>query len=522
MTVDAVSRRELVRRSAVAGALVIGFDVSTRGWATAADRAGQLARGFPFFDGVLRTDSAGTAVVADDFGHIVHRRPLAVLEPGSVEDIVRLIRFARRLRIGVVARGQGHSAYGQAQVDAGVVIDMRALASVHDVDRSFADADAGATWRGVLDAALSRGLTPPTLTDYQDLSVGGTLSVGGIGGAMFRYGAQVDNVVALEVVTGGGTRVWCSSTRLPGIFEAVLAGLGQCAVITRAILRLRSAPARVRLLHLLYGDLGTFMADARAVVRDGRFDTVQGFVVPGVAGGWAYQLEVTTSSAVSEGTLLTGLHDIRDLAAFSDMTYEAFVKRLDPIVEQQRQTGVWDLPHPWFDVWLPDAQAESFAGRVLSELTLDDLGVGPIILYPTRSATFGRPLLRHPAGELIWQFDILRTALPTGTPAETLVKTNRRLYEQVREIGGYLYPVGALPVTPGDWAQHFGDSWPALVRAKRRYDPAGILAPRHNVFGEACSQTRATSRAVIASVDQRAPPVTMCRRRCGRPSASTR
>jgi FAD/FMN-containing dehydrogenase len=60
----------------------------------------------------------------------------------------------------------------------------------------------------VLDRALPRGLTPPTLTDYQDLSVGGTLSVGGIGGAMFRYGAQVDNVVALEVVTGVGRRAW--------------------------------------------------------------------------------------------------------------------------------------------------------------------------------------------------------------------------------------------------------------------------------------------------------------------------
>jgi FAD/FMN-containing dehydrogenase len=482
MTMNAVSRRQLLRRSAAAGALVIGFDVSARGWATAADRAGQLARGFPLFDGVLHTDIAATAASAEDFGHIVHRRPLAVLQPGSVDDIVRLIGFAARLQIGVAARGQGHSAYGQAQVDAGVVIDMRALASVHDVDGSCADVDAGATWRGVLDRTLPRGLTPPTLTDYQDLSVGGTLSVGGIGGAMFRYGAQVDNVVALEVVTGAGRRAWCSSTRRSQLFEAGLAGLGQCAVIMRAIVRLRPAPARVRLLHLSYEDLRAFAADARAVVRDGRFDTVQGFVVPGAAGDWAYLLEATTSSDAGEETLLAGLHDIRALAAFSDMTYEAFVKRLDPIVDQQRRAGVWELPHPWFDAWLPDDQAEAFAGSVLSELTLDDVGGGPIILYPTRSASFGRPLLRRPAGELIWQFDILRTALPTGTPVQTLIDANRRLYEHVREIGGHLYPVGAVPLSPHDWTQHFGDSWPALVRAKRRYDPAGILTPGQHVF----------------------------------------
>jgi hypothetical protein len=47
------------------GALVIGFDVSARGWAKAADRARQLARGFPLFDGVLHTDTASTAAVAD-------------------------------------------------------------------------------------------------------------------------------------------------------------------------------------------------------------------------------------------------------------------------------------------------------------------------------------------------------------------------------------------------------------------------------------------------------------------------
>jgi cytokinin dehydrogenase len=52
----------------------------------------------------------------------------------------------------------------------------------------------------------------------------------------------------------------------------------------------------------------------------------------------------------------------------------------------------------------------------------------------------------------------------------------------VREIGGYLYPVGAVPASPDDWTQHYGDSWPALLRAKRRYDPARILTPGQHVF----------------------------------------
>ncbi len=46
---------------------------------------------------------------------------------------------------------------------------------------------------------------PPVFTDYIELSIGGTLSLGGIGGTSYRYGVQVDNVLSLEVVTVMGS-----------------------------------------------------------------------------------------------------------------------------------------------------------------------------------------------------------------------------------------------------------------------------------------------------------------------------
>ena len=95
------------------------------------------------------------------------------------------------------------------------------------------EAEAGARWSSVLGATLPLGLTPPVLTDYLELSVGGTLSAGGVGGASPHYGAQVDNVLELEVVTGAGQRVVCSPAQAPELFYAVLAGLGQCAALGR-------------------------------------------------------------------------------------------------------------------------------------------------------------------------------------------------------------------------------------------------------------------------------------------------
>ncbi|MFP5286370.1 MAG: FAD-binding protein, partial [Thermoanaerobaculia bacterium] len=162
-----VSRRGFLR-AGLAAVAVAGFDVHFRSWVTAAEFAGRsgLAEDFPRFDGELLTDEASLAAAADDFGHHVHRRPMAVLRPGSVRDIVRLIDFARAQDIEVAARGQGHSTLGQAQVEAGVVIDMSTLAAIYEIDEHSALVGAGLRWSDLLRQTIPLGLAPPTLTDY--------------------------------------------------------------------------------------------------------------------------------------------------------------------------------------------------------------------------------------------------------------------------------------------------------------------------------------------------------------------
>src|SRR5437588_9356342 len=87
-------------------------------------------------------------------------------------------------------------------------------------------------------AALEHRLTPPVLTDYLELTVGGTLSAGGIGGTSHRHGPQVDHVRELEVVTGTGEIVTCSPASNTAVFSGALAGYGQAGIITRATIPL--------------------------------------------------------------------------------------------------------------------------------------------------------------------------------------------------------------------------------------------------------------------------------------------
>jgi FAD/FMN-containing dehydrogenase len=250
------------------GTAVLAFDPCHRTWITAAHADHPDGISTPDLDGELVVDAASLAEAADDFGHILQRTPVAVLRPGSVHDIHTLVQFANRHHLQMALRGQGHSTFGQAQAEAGVVIDSCTLHTIHRVDAHTAVVDAGVRWGDLLTATLHQGRTPPVLTDFLELSIGGVLQVGGIGGHAHRAGFVVNHGRALQVVTGEGNLLTCSPTHKADLFHAILGGLGQFGLITRAHLRLLSAPTQPRVLQLFYTDLDQYIADQNLVVMD--------------------------------------------------------------------------------------------------------------------------------------------------------------------------------------------------------------------------------------------------------------
>jgi cytokinin dehydrogenase len=466
-----------------AGAAVVGFDLVSRSWVTRAVAAPGLA-GVPSLDGELLTDPTTLQNAADDFGHIVHRTPVAVLRPGSVDDIVAMVRFCNRHLIPVAARGQGHSTFGQPQVEGGLVIDMSTLSTVHHVGSRRAVVDAGAVWSQVLTSALAEGKAPPVLTDYLELSVGGTLSVGGIGGTAFREGFQVDNVSSLEVVTGEGRLVTCSRGHNRDLFEAVLAGLGQCALIVRATVGLVRSTELARTYLLAYSDLATFTADQRQLIASRRFDYVEGQVISDQAGGWTYLLDAAVyyspPNEPDDAAVLRGLQYDGE-PAIDDVSYFDFQNRLADVVADLIDAGVWFFPHPWINLFLPASVVDGFVSAALTELAPQNVQ-WPILLYPFWSRRSTRPMLQLPDEPVVFLLALLRTAPPDPAVVEAMLAANRALHERARDVGGTQYPIGAIPFRRADWVEHFGDQWRKLVAAKRRYDPNRILTPGQGIF----------------------------------------
>ncbi|WP_034271660.1 FAD-binding protein [Actinospica robiniae] len=475
--------------SLAGAAVVTGFDPATQAWATTADPAHQFAK-LPHLDGKLVLPPADLAPYADDFGHIIHRTPLAVLLPRSVRDIATLIRFAGPLGISVAPRGQGHQTYGQAQVKAGVVIDLSSLDKITvDASAKTATAQAGALWHSVLTASVADGLTPPVFTDYIELSIGGTLSAGGFGGASSHFGAQVDTVKSLEVVTGTGAIVNCSATRNADLFDAALAGLGQFGVITSATLNLVPAPQMVRQYTLTYPTEPAFTAAQRKVVADGRFNWLEGQLIPVAPSGWTYALEgavhYESANPPNDASVLAGLSFV-GAPQIQNFTYTDFINQLAPAVAFLKQTGEWFDPHPWINLLLPDDKVDAYMQRVLANLTATDLGAsGLVLLYPVPKAKLTRPFLRTPDTDLVFLFSLLRTATP-DTDALTVQQAlarNRALYDSAVAVGATQYPIGSIPnLTKADWVRQYGKQWPRFAALKKRYDPFTIMTPGQGIF----------------------------------------
>jgi FAD/FMN-containing dehydrogenase len=412
------------------------------------------------WDGVLRTDTAALTEAADDFGHLVHRPPAAVLRPGSAADVAAALQAGKGFP--VVARGMGHCNFGQSQADGGLVLDMSSHALVDSVDENRVTVQAGATWRSVVAATLPRGLVPPVLTDYLGLSVGGTLSVGGIGGTSHRYGLQTDTVLALEVATADGETHTCA----PGddLWDAVLGGQGRHGVITGATIRLVAAPSMVRKHKIRHTNVADLMAAQAALIQDGRFDYVEGQLLP-VDGEWQYVLELAAHFDPATPPDDTGLPADRET---EDLTYAEFADRLALSEAIFRSTGEWELPHPWWNVFLPERSATGFVDRLVNGHTPDDVGAsGLILVYPIFTAPLTTRAVPVPDSPVVYLVGILRTNVPDAVA--DAIEDNRRWYDEARRAGGVGYQIGTISLTSDDWAAHFGDLWPTWQAWDVRY-----------------------------------------------------
>ncbi len=436
-----------------------------------------------------------------DYGRLVDRVPGAVAHCKNAEEVAEIVRFCRERKVPITARAQGHTQSGQSTT-VGVLLDTSSMQQIHEIDAEnlIVTCDCGVVWRDLVRTVVPLGLVPRVLTNNLGVTVCGTLSVAGLGVASYRYGAQVDNVVEIEAVTGTGEIVTCSPEVHRELFDCVRSGFGQFAIMTRVKIRLRRCKPKVRKYFLLYDDLGAMMRDSKLVMAKGNdtFHSLESWCSPCPQGArkigeglelgvgaqlfayWMFPFHLTVEYDEGEdpdaAEVLSGLEPYRHLET-SDYTQLEFCERLQPIFELWDRSGYSDMAHPWMETILPWEKAREYIELVLSNLPPQALGPGGhILLWPSRGDTSETPLFMRPDTELVMGWGIL-----PGVPRKFLDQALAQLdmaselshgYDGKRYLSGYI-----TYNTMEKWQLHFGDQWPRMLECKKKFDPDGILNP---------------------------------------------
>lgn len=180
-------------------------------------------------------------------------KALAVLRPGTVEQVAALVRACARHRVAVVPQG-GNTGLVLGSVPDGsgtqVLLSLARLNRVRQVDavNRTMTVDAGCILQHIQEAAAAEGcLFPLSLAAEGSCTIGGNLATNAGGTAVLRYGNTRELCLGLEVVTPQG-EIWSGLRGLRkdntgyNLRDLFIGAEGTLGIITGAVLKLYPQP----------------------------------------------------------------------------------------------------------------------------------------------------------------------------------------------------------------------------------------------------------------------------------------
>ncbi len=199
------------------------------------------------------TDPADTAPFVSDWRGRYHGQALAVVRPGSTEQVAAVVRACAELGVPIVPQGGNTGQCGGATPDDrgnAIVVSLTRMNRVRAVDTANATltAEAGVRLAMVQQAATDAGLMfPLSLAAEGSCTIGGNLSTNAGGHAVLRFGNTRELVLGIEVVLADG-RIWNGLRGLRkdntgyDLKQLFIGAEGTLGIVTAAVLRLHAAP----------------------------------------------------------------------------------------------------------------------------------------------------------------------------------------------------------------------------------------------------------------------------------------
>lgn len=430
------------------------------------------------------TDAALRVSYETDWTRRFHGEALAVVRPGSTQEVSRALAACADAGIGVVPQGGNTGLVGGSVPRGGeIVLSLLRLNEIEEVDRSAGEitVGAGATLATVQEAARRAGWDVGVDLGARDsATIGGMVATNAGGVNVVRHGPMRSRLLGFEAVTADGTIL----RRLPGMpkdntgydLGGLIAGSeGTLAVITRARLRL-VPPLRQRAVCVIgFADAGAAVAGASELRR--RLASVLALELFTDAG---LDLIVRHASVLPPFAARTPVYLLVEVASDDDDPTDGLFAAIDALGVDQASVAVagdvagrhrlWQLrerhtevmnaegvPHK-LDVSVPVDRYAELVERVPSAVAAAD--------RDARTIVYGH------VGDGNLHVNILGPA-----PRDDV--TDDAVLELVLEMGGSVSAEHGIGVAKVAWlVRDRGKDAVAAMRAlKTAWDPTGILNP---------------------------------------------
>jgi FAD/FMN-containing dehydrogenase len=163
----------------------------------------------------------------------VEQSPAMVAWPGSTDEVIAAVNFARHNGLRVAVQAAGHSVRGLAGLgpDTLLLKTGRMTGAEIDAESRRARVAAAAKWWDVSTQASPHGLAALSGSSAEVGVVGYTLG-GGHGWLARKHGLACNSVLAAEVVTADGELVRIDRQNEPDLFWALRGGGGNFGAVT--------------------------------------------------------------------------------------------------------------------------------------------------------------------------------------------------------------------------------------------------------------------------------------------------
>jgi glycolate oxidase len=205
-------------------------------------------------DTPLIVDQEGRRTYETDALTAYRCTPLAVVLPGSTEEVSKVLRYCHDHKIKVVPRGAGTSLSGGAlPLEDAIVLGisrMNRVLAIDEVNR-VARVETGITNSAISDAAATHNFFyAPDPSSQLACTLAGNIAMNSGGAHCLKYGVTTNNLLALRIVLMNGEIVDIGGDYLdaPGydVLGLIVGSEGQFGIVTEATVRLLKAAEGAR------------------------------------------------------------------------------------------------------------------------------------------------------------------------------------------------------------------------------------------------------------------------------------